>query len=331
MATAKKSTGKGKFGEPVVSFWAGRNEPMRQMMWKESGDLGDYIQKVKAKWSSMDPEAKDKWIKVHKEVEELCKETENQTGTNSDTPEGKKRLLAMLGGTDAKKQKTDDEQQSAQAQVDKSDPASQATAEGNEGGIDVWIAKEIDQAQQQAQPAETKASPEWCAGCGQVTQHGKYGGGKFESIWYCNTCWDTWPNNQHIKQAEQYGPEAAGSKLQAFPGFQQAHGGKGTRMNKGNFTRVVPKPEDGSTLTDNYVDWLIEENVNKYQRGFMKWEKWLYASDRTPNGVQYKTWDMKATINIYLPGGTMHVAEKAGAGVCDEIWGNVQWWTEEKR
>ena len=114
----------------------------------------------------------------------------------------------------------------------------------------------------------------------------------------------------------------------AFPGFQQIYGQGGMQpVQVGtSFTRTIPKAQDGTTLSDNYIDgWM-----NWIFQGRATWKGWLFASDRSPNGVQYKMDGKMATLNVYLPGGTIHVTCKPGSSVNQEIFDLITPWTQPK-
>jgi hypothetical protein len=133
------------------------------------------------------------------------------------------------------------------------------------------------------------------------------------------------------KQSQDVTPPPKGKeddKQEAFPGFIREYGLEQVKPTNigSNFTRIIPKPENGGKLTDVYIDWWMKQTFSDQ----VVWKDWLYASNRAPNGMQYKYKDKMGTINVYLPGGTMHVTTRRGSGVSQDIYALVESWTLAK-
>ena len=81
-------------------------------------------------------------------------------------------------------------------------------------------------------------------------------------------------------------------------------------------------------LDDKYVHDLMKEHV--FPKVGAKFEKYLYTSTGEPQGMQYKVPGKKASINIYLPKGTVRIGGTPKTSTRDELLNAVSEFTEPK-
>ena len=95
-----------------------------------------------------------------------------------------------------------------------------------------------------------------------------------------------------------------------------------------SYTVTIPRPPGMGVLTDTYVWDLVQAKLVK--PGFVEFVDYLYDSQKEPHGLQFKTFAKDATMNIYLPGGSLHVSGKTGSTAKDLLMRRVIPWTVPK-
>ena len=91
---------------------------------------------------------------------------------------------------------------------------------------------------------------------------------------------------------------------------------------------MIPKPQDSQAVTFEYVYEIIHEKM--VSQGAVEWSNHLYSSSGVCNGAQYKSPKGDATLNVFIPKGTLHIAGKQSSSMRDELLEWVLPWTVSK-
>ena len=174
--------------------------------------------------------------------------------------------------------------------------------------------------------------------CGRCRYKYQVGQGHLDTsgdgMWYCGGCWREWKEQVAQKwQTEEEMPEqkeqSEGTETgyvaeSVFAGFYAVHG-SAPAVEPKSYTRMIPHPQGMGRLSDIYVQGLIKSKL--VDPGLVLWEAYLYNSNKQPQGLQYKTPARDATVNIYLPKGTLQILGKQESSARDELLAHVLDWT----
>jgi hypothetical protein len=170
--------------------------------------------------------------------------------------------------------------------------------------------------------------------CGACRQAVLAADGKWDTdgthAWFCNSCWAKWQSVQAAR-----GPKPASTShestpsVDAFPGFHRVYG-EAVSVEEKAYTRSIPAEAGNGIVTDEYAHSLIDEHLIK--NGMVSFFDYLYDSKRKPQGLQHKTANKEATVNVYVPKGTVHISSKKSAiHLRNELLFYVSKWTEPKK
>ena len=75
--TGQSKKGSGQFGNPVITLWIDKCQPLRDALRNTSKNQNDYIRQVKESWAKVAQDTKRKWEAVHEDMEKLANSAES--------------------------------------------------------------------------------------------------------------------------------------------------------------------------------------------------------------------------------------------------------------